>query len=71
MSISPAPQNRENSAGAIPPARQGRLSSDGPRPPLIVGTFAQGLSPMHLNSDTLPLRPPQPKNRTSPPIFQP
>jgi len=71
MSMPPAPQNREISVGAIPPARQGRLSSDGPRAPLLVGTCAQGLSPMHLNPDTLLLRPPQPQNRTSPPIFQP
>jgi hypothetical protein len=71
MAIPPAPQNREISAGAIPPARQGRLSSNSPRPPLTVGTCAQGLPPMHRNPDTLLLRPPQPQNRTSPPIFQP
>jgi hypothetical protein len=71
MSIPPAPQNREIAAGAIPPARQGRLWSDGPHAPLLVGTFAQGHSPMHLNPDTLPLRPPQPHNRTPPSIFPP
>jgi hypothetical protein len=70
MSIPPAPQNQEISTGAIPPAPQGRLWSDGPGPPLTVGPFAQGLSPMHLNSDTLLLRPPQPPNRTPPLIFQ-
>jgi hypothetical protein len=71
MAIRLAPQTEKFPPAPSPWPGWGDGRQSGPALLLTVGTLAQGFSPMPLNPDTLPLRPPQPQNHTPPPIFPP